>query len=110
MPALPRGFPAHNPIDHFIGARIAQVAEDYQPGKQGGIDFHREIKPILEAKCYNCHQGTKVKGGLRLDVREQALLGGNGDRPRDRATQTGSERDVPTHHQQRSRRSHPGKR
>ena len=81
VPELPAGFPAHNAIDHFLGARIAQVAADYAPGKQGGVDFHREIRPILEARCYNCHQGTKVKGGLRLDVREEALLGGNADGP-----------------------------
>lgn len=80
VPALAPGFPAHNVIDHFLGARIAQVAQDYAPTRQpGGVDFHREIKPIFEAKCYNCHQGAKVKGGLRLDLREDALLGGNTD-------------------------------
>jgi mono/diheme cytochrome c family protein len=83
VPALPRGFPAHNAIDHFLAARIAQVAADYDPkaAKPGSVDFHRDIKPLFEAKCYQCHQGAKVKGGLRLDLRAEALLGGNADGP-----------------------------
>jgi len=82
VPALPHGYPAHNAIDHFIGARIAEVAADYAPSQQtGGVDFHRDIKPIFEAQCYNCHQGAKVKGGLRLDLKEEAFFGGNADGP-----------------------------
>jgi mono/diheme cytochrome c family protein len=83
VPALPPGFPAHNAIDHFLAARIAKVAADYDPkaAKPGSVDFHREIKPLFEAKCYQCHQGAKVKGGLRLDLRAEALLGGNADGP-----------------------------
>lgn len=82
VPALPAGFPAHNAVDHFVAARIAQAAADYAPVQRaGGIDFHREIKPILEANCYSCHQGNKVKGGLRLDLRAEALAGGNADGP-----------------------------
>ena len=83
VPALPEGFPAHNAIDHFIGARIAQAAAEKTPtaGKTDGVDFFRDIKPIFETHCYSCHQGTKVKGGLHLDVREAALRGGKGDGP-----------------------------
>ncbi|MEO6243901.1 MAG: DUF1553 domain-containing protein, partial [Opitutaceae bacterium] len=82
VPALPAGFPGHNAIDRFIGARIAQVAADSAPQTQkGAVDFHREIKPILEANCYSCHQGAKVKGGLHLDRRAAALHGGDGDGP-----------------------------
>ncbi len=82
VPALPAGFPALNPVDHFIGARIAEVAAQTAPLRRaGGVDFHREIKPILEAQCYSCHQGSKVKGGLRLDSRAAAFAGGKGDGP-----------------------------
>ncbi len=82
VPALPAGFPAHNAVDHFIGSRIAEVAAQTAPlRRQGGVDFHREIKPILEAQCYSCHQGSKVKGGLRLDSRAAAFAGGKGDGP-----------------------------
>ncbi|MCX6954669.1 MAG: DUF1553 domain-containing protein [Verrucomicrobia bacterium] len=81
VPALRPGFPALNPIDHFIADRIAQVSADYAPLKQGGVDFFREVKPILENRCYSCHQGAKVKGGLRLDHLAAALKGGKADGP-----------------------------
>lgn len=82
VPALPAGYPAHNAIDHFIGARIAEAAAQAAPAKTpGGVDFHREIRPIFEQACYSCHQGGKVKGGLRLDTHAGALLGGKADGP-----------------------------
>ena len=82
VPDLPPGFPALNAVDHFIGARIAEVAVQAGPRRiEGGVDFHHEIKPILEARCYSCHQGSKVKGGLRLDNRSSALAGGENDGP-----------------------------
>ncbi|MGH7958759.1 MAG: DUF1553 domain-containing protein, partial [Opitutaceae bacterium] len=60
VPAPPGGFPEHNAIDRFIAARVAQVSADYAPIKaKAGVDFHRDIKPILEANCYSCHQGAK---------------------------------------------------
>ena len=81
VPALPHGLPAHNVIDHFIGARIAEVAAQIRPASQSSVDYFRDVRPILENKCYSCHQGSKVKGGLRLDLASEALLGGNADGP-----------------------------
>ena len=82
VPALPSGYPAFNAIDHFIAQRIQEVAAQAGgPEHVGKIDFHRDIKPILEARCYDCHQGAKVKGGLRLDSLAHALEGGDGDGP-----------------------------
>lgn len=81
IPELPPGYPEHNAIDRFLGAQIGVAAAAAKTRPPGGVDFHREIKPILEAQCYSCHQGSKVKGGLRLDVHEEALLGGNADGP-----------------------------
>jgi uncharacterized membrane protein/mono/diheme cytochrome c family protein len=34
------------------------------------------VAPILQTKCYNCHNATKQKGGLRLDGKEWLLKGG----------------------------------
>lgn len=42
------------------------------------IEFNRDVRPILAEHCLNCHgfdEKTR-KGGLRLDVREDALRGG----------------------------------
>jgi hypothetical protein len=81
VPPLPAAYPAHNEIDHFIGARIATIAGQASSSRAGDIDFHAEIQPILEARCYDCHQGGKAKGGLRLDRQVSALKGGKSDGP-----------------------------
>jgi hypothetical protein len=45
---------------------------------QTKVDFNRDIRPILSDKCFACHgpDATKLKGKLRLDVREVALKKG----------------------------------
>ena len=42
------------------------------------VDFSREVQPILAQNCFHCHGPDEAtrKGGLRLDVRENALQGG----------------------------------
>jgi mono/diheme cytochrome c family protein len=42
------------------------------------VDFITQIQPILSENCYACHGPDEetVEGGLRLDVREKALKGG----------------------------------
>ena len=39
------------------------------------IEFNRDIRPILSDACFHCHgpDQNKRKGGLRLDVRDEAL-------------------------------------
>ncbi len=41
------------------------------------IDFHREIKPIFVRHCFACHGPSKAESGLRLDMRDRALRGGD---------------------------------
>lgn len=41
------------------------------------VDFARDIQPILEKSCVECHGPEKPKGKLRLDSKEGALKGGN---------------------------------
>ncbi len=47
------------------------------------VDFRREVQPILSEHCYHCHgvDAETRKGGLRLDLRESALQGGESDGP-----------------------------
>lgn len=40
------------------------------------VDFLRDVRPILEQRCYDCHGPTKQKSGLRLDIRSSAFTGG----------------------------------
>ncbi len=81
IPKLPEGYPAQNPIDHFIADRIVQAKEDAKLATSASVDYFKEVRPLLEAKCYGCHQGGKAKGKLRLDIHETALKGGKSDGP-----------------------------
>ncbi len=38
--------------------------------------FENRVRPLLVERCYKCHAGPKVKGGLRLDSRDAVLRGG----------------------------------
>ncbi len=39
------------------------------------VDFNRDVRPLLSDNCFACHgpDTQKMKGGLRLDLREAAL-------------------------------------
>ncbi|MBI3871281.1 MAG: PSD1 domain-containing protein [Verrucomicrobia bacterium] len=44
-------------------------------------DFAREVRPVLEAHCVQCHGPEKQKGGLRFDTKQGAFkLGESGER------------------------------
>ncbi len=62
-------FPVVSILLAFIGANAAPV------------DFVREVRPIFEARCYDCHSGDTRKSGLRLDVKAAALKGGDNHGP-----------------------------
>jgi hypothetical protein len=47
------------------------VALDRQP------DFLTEVRPLLEVHCYECHGTERQRSGLRLDIREAAMKGGD---------------------------------
>jgi mono/diheme cytochrome c family protein len=41
------------------------------------IDFAKDIQPLFADRCYGCHGPKKQESGLRLDVKENALKGGD---------------------------------
>jgi hypothetical protein len=55
-----------------LGASARQSSDVRDATK---VDFVRDVRPILEAKCYACHGDRKQKGGLRLDHKANALAG-----------------------------------
>lgn len=49
-------------------------------GAQGGAGeefFENRIRPLLVEYCYDCHSGTKTKGGLSLETRAGWATGGD---------------------------------
>src|SRR5262245_31534983 len=55
------------------GAKAQLSARGKQPTQ---IDFKRQIEPILERSCYQCHGPKKAAGQLRLDLKDAAMKGG----------------------------------
>src|SRR6184192_236085 len=45
------------------------------------IDFQKEIRPLFESRCYECHGPKKQKSGLRLDRKSSAFQGGDSGKP-----------------------------
>lgn len=77
VPPMPAGFSAENPIDHFIATKFAAVKSQNRHAASENVDFFRDVKPLLESRCGDCHRGMKAKGGLRLDLAELARKGGD---------------------------------
>lgn len=40
------------------------------------VDYARDIKPLLAARCYACHGALRQQSGLRLDTAAAVLVGG----------------------------------
>src|SRR3954462_11738334 len=55
------------------------------PANAGGPnpDYLRDVRPILANNCFRCHGADEQsrKAGLRLDMRDSAIRGGDSDEP-----------------------------
>jgi len=49
---------------------------NWEARPENKVDFAKNIQPILEKSCVECHGPEKPKGKLRLDSKEAALKGG----------------------------------
>jgi hypothetical protein len=47
------------------------------PPSRQRVDFAKEIKPIFENSCIECHGRGKAEGGFKIDSRETLLKGGD---------------------------------
>src|SRR5215204_4364407 len=59
----------------FIAGAAAVAADDPI------ADFDKEVRPLFEKRCLDCHGSEKQKGGLRLDQKAAALSGGDSAEP-----------------------------
>ena len=57
--------------------RRAALAACLLPTLLCGADYERDIKPLLQERCFACHGALKQKAGLRLDT--VALMRSGGD-------------------------------
>src|SRR5256885_6418498 len=70
-----------NPIDAFLTAKVQQALAASTAAASGeGKAFYDDVLPVLTDRCFRCH-GEKVKGDLRLNTREAAILAGTSGNP-----------------------------
>jgi ankyrin repeat protein len=63
----------------FVGMVVIHAQErraQGTPAAVGEIDYDRDVRPIL-TQCFNCHGPRQAQSGLRLDLRQNALRGGD---------------------------------
>lgn len=59
----------------FVCCLILTVC--HQCMAEDAVDYGRQIKPVLQSRCYSCHGALKQEGGLRLDTVTLATKGGD---------------------------------
>ena len=77
VPAAPDGATASNPIDNFLAAKLSAVASQNRHAAPNAVDYFKEIRPLLDRACTECHSGAKAKAGLKLDSFASATRGGD---------------------------------
>lgn len=71
FPTEPQVAVADAETDAKTGAETDDQATPSEPVAPGGVtrvSFQRDVLPIFEARCIECHGPDKVKGSLRMDT------------------------------------------
>ncbi|MCI0533751.1 MAG: PSD1 and planctomycete cytochrome C domain-containing protein [Verrucomicrobiales bacterium] len=58
------------------GAAADAAGSELPPAASRSIDFAKDIQPIFEKNCYDCHGAKKQEAAFRLDQKDVALKGG----------------------------------
>lgn len=63
----------------FLALTVAACYADSQmpPAANRKVDFEKDVQPLLQQKCHSCHGETAQQSGLRLDLRQNAMRGGD---------------------------------
>jgi len=56
----------------FGRAQVSAAPQDAK-GPPPAVDYFKDVRPILETRCYGCHGPKKQKADLRLDQKEAAF-------------------------------------
>ena len=51
------------------------------PSDKKGVTYDKDIKPLVEKSCLQCHTGEKPKAKYRMDNRETFIKGGSSGDP-----------------------------
>ncbi|MBT3614817.1 MAG: hypothetical protein HN707_00230 [Verrucomicrobia bacterium] len=61
-----------------LKAKMADLSAKLPPAAKAKVSYKKDIKPLIEKSCLNCHGPKKrPKGKFRIDTRELALKGGS---------------------------------
>lgn len=61
----------------LLVALLAIPTAAEEPAPVAAADYDRDVRPILAKHCSSCHGEKNQKGGLRLDIKKDALAGGD---------------------------------
>ena len=62
---------------HQASVDMPSTQTKLPPATPRKVDYLQDIKPLLAQKCYSCHGPEVQQAGLRLDLRQNALRGGD---------------------------------
>lgn len=65
----------------FCLASAVALATPNTGSAEDGVDFARDIQPLLRMHCYRCHGPNEREGGVRLDLRKAAFGEGDSGEP-----------------------------
>ncbi|MCA9230531.1 MAG: DUF1549 domain-containing protein [Planctomycetales bacterium] len=57
------------------------ISAEETPAGPGTVSFHKEVFPLLQAKCLGCHQPAKSSGGYLMTSFDALLRGGDSESP-----------------------------
>jgi ankyrin repeat protein len=60
-----------------VHAQNLGVPSPPERSSAGAVDYEKDVRPILASRCFGCHGPKQVQSGLRLDLRQTALRGGD---------------------------------
>ena len=65
------------PLVIVLLASLPLATQAQSPTAPQQVDYQKDVKPLLAENCYSCHGIEAQQAGLRLDLRQAALRGGD---------------------------------
>ncbi|QDV20991.1 Planctomycete cytochrome C [Gimesia panareensis] len=65
----------------LISLCLTAIAKEPQESAKQNIDFEKQVLPLLQAKCFDCHNADTQESKFRLDRKAALLRGGDSGEP-----------------------------